>query len=60
MAKFLFAILLILTIYIYANIGTSSRADITHAVVLIPQHLGQILELATNKINEVQNDYHTE
>ena len=60
MIKFLFAILLILTVYIYANINTASRADITHTVVMIPQHLGQILESATNKIDEVQNDYHTE
>jgi len=60
MAKFLFAILLILTIYIYANINTASRADITHAISLIPYNMGQMLESATNKIDEVQNDYHTE
>lgn len=54
MTKFLFAILLILTVYIYANIGTSSRADITHAVSLIPYNLGQMMESAANKIDATQ------
>lgn len=54
MVKFLFAILLILSIYIYANINTTSRSDITHAVSLIPYNLGQMLESTANKIDEVQ------
>ncbi len=54
MAKFILAILLILTIYIYANIGTASRADITHAVSLIPYNMGQMLESAANKIDATQ------
>ncbi len=57
MTKFLFAILLILSIYIYATVTSTSRADINHNVALVPHHIGQIWESAANKITDVQNDY---
>lgn len=53
MAKFLFAILLILCIYAYATISSSSRADINHTIILIPQHIGQGIETVANKIDEI-------
>ena len=57
MSKFLLAILLILSIYIYASITPSSRGDVNHAVALIPYHIGQVLESAASKIDDVQTDY---
>lgn len=60
MVKFLFAILLILGIYLYASITPSSRGDINHNVALIPQHIGQVWESVTNKVDSLQQDYHAE
>lgn len=54
MKTFLLILLIAFCIYLYANIGTSSRADVTHAVSLIPYNLGQMMESAANKIDATQ------
>jgi len=56
MIKFLFAILLILSIYAYFTVSSSSRADINHTIMLIPQHIGQGIETASEKINEIRSN----
>jgi hypothetical protein len=51
MAKFLFAILLILTVYAYFTVSSSSRAEINHSIVMIPNHISQVWGTAQEKIN---------
>jgi hypothetical protein len=59
MVKFLFAILLILSIYIYATITPENRQNVNHTVALIPHHIGTVFNAISERAVELQ-DYDTE
>jgi hypothetical protein len=60
MTKFLFAILLILGIYIYATITPASRTDVTRTVVMIPHHISTAFQVISERGTQLQVDYDTE
>ena len=53
MGKFLFVILLLLSIYIYLTVPTQSRAEINHTVVMIPDHMGTVLQNLAEKADGI-------
>jgi hypothetical protein len=59
MAKIILIILLILSIYIYATISSSSRSDMNHTIALIPHHVGTVFNAISDRAMGLQ-DYHTE
>jgi len=54
MIKFLFAILLILNLYIFLTVGISSRNEIIRTVGQIPTHLGAVVEKVAMDIEQAK------
>jgi hypothetical protein len=56
MAKLLFVILLILSIYIYATVPALSRNEINKTVVMIPNHISTAIHFSSEKIGEFRQN----